>query len=76
MTLVCALGRLDREQGQGSDEDEEHWQRKEARRLVRDKAELNPLTLGAHFGSVSSMLSSATGNYCHRRHVWCRMTRR
>ena len=32
--------------GSGSD-DEEHWQRKEARRLVRDKAALNPLTLGA-----------------------------
>ena len=43
------MGRQDRA-GSGSDDDEEHWQRKEARRLVRDKAALNPLTLGApHF---------------------------
>ena len=27
--------------------DEDHWQRKEARRLARDLAQLNPVTLGA-----------------------------
>ena len=43
---------MDRDQGQGLDEDEEHWQRKEARRLVRDKAALNPLVLGARSGAV------------------------
>ncbi len=44
--------RADREHGEGVDEDEEHWQRKEARRLARDKAELNPLTLGARLGAA------------------------
>ena len=35
-----------------SDPDEEHWQKKEARRLARDTAELNPVTLGGPLNPV------------------------
>ena len=45
----------------GVSDDEEHWQKKEARRLARDTAQLSPVTLGARPTSGCCLPTLMTG---------------